>query len=327
MQALACVRELSIDLERMNIDGGAIAIGHPLGATGARITGKAAQILRSARTSATRSPPSASAAVRASPPCSRPPDGDPEGRRHRGGSDGRRHRRPHRQRRPRRCAARYRAGRRERPERARRGLGGTHAQDRPRALHGEVGRQARRHRQRRGPPEPARRCRLDRRGGDRDGRGQAGHLPQDRFGAEGGIDRLVQHLDHSLQRAARRPAGGIRAGLPHHPLLQPAALHAAAGGGGRARDAGGLRWPRFATSPTASSARALCPATTRRASSPTASAPTGCSGRRARGGRERGDGGGGGRRDESPHRRPEDRRLRPDGPGRSRPDAAGGPQP
>ncbi len=46
VQALACVRELSIDLDRMNIDGGAIAIGHPLGATGARITGKAAQILR-----------------------------------------------------------------------------------------------------------------------------------------------------------------------------------------------------------------------------------------------------------------------------------------
>ena len=46
VQALACVRELSIDLERMNIDGGAIAIGHPLGATGARITGKAAQVLR-----------------------------------------------------------------------------------------------------------------------------------------------------------------------------------------------------------------------------------------------------------------------------------------
>ena len=46
VQALACVRELSIDLERMNIDGGAIAIGHPLGATGARITGKAAQLLR-----------------------------------------------------------------------------------------------------------------------------------------------------------------------------------------------------------------------------------------------------------------------------------------
>ncbi len=29
----------------MNIDGGAIALGHPLGATGARITAKAAQIL------------------------------------------------------------------------------------------------------------------------------------------------------------------------------------------------------------------------------------------------------------------------------------------
>ena len=45
VQALVCVRELAIDLERMNLDGGAIAIGHPLGATGARITGKAAQLL------------------------------------------------------------------------------------------------------------------------------------------------------------------------------------------------------------------------------------------------------------------------------------------
>ncbi|MBR46291.1 MAG: acetyl-CoA C-acyltransferase [Rhodospirillaceae bacterium] len=45
VQALACVRELSIDLDKMNIDGGAIALGHPLGATGARITGKAAQLL------------------------------------------------------------------------------------------------------------------------------------------------------------------------------------------------------------------------------------------------------------------------------------------
>ncbi len=44
-QALACMRELSIDPECMNVDGGAIAIGHPLGATGARITGKAAQLL------------------------------------------------------------------------------------------------------------------------------------------------------------------------------------------------------------------------------------------------------------------------------------------
>jgi acetyl-CoA acyltransferase len=45
-QAVACIRELGIPLEKVNIDGGGLAIGHPLGATGARITAKAAQILR-----------------------------------------------------------------------------------------------------------------------------------------------------------------------------------------------------------------------------------------------------------------------------------------
>lgn len=45
-QALACMRELGIDEAKVNKDGGAIALGHPLGATGARITGKAAQILQ-----------------------------------------------------------------------------------------------------------------------------------------------------------------------------------------------------------------------------------------------------------------------------------------
>jgi acetyl-CoA acyltransferase len=45
-QAVASIRELGIDRARVNIDGGAIAIGHPLGATGARITAKAAQIMR-----------------------------------------------------------------------------------------------------------------------------------------------------------------------------------------------------------------------------------------------------------------------------------------
>jgi acetyl-CoA acyltransferase len=44
-QALACVRELGIAPEILNIDGGGMAIGHPLGATGARITGKAASLL------------------------------------------------------------------------------------------------------------------------------------------------------------------------------------------------------------------------------------------------------------------------------------------
>jgi acetyl-CoA acyltransferase len=37
-QALACIRMLSLDEERVNVRGGAIAIGHPLGASGARIT-------------------------------------------------------------------------------------------------------------------------------------------------------------------------------------------------------------------------------------------------------------------------------------------------
>ncbi len=45
-QALACADELKIDLDKTNLDGGAIALGHPLGATGARITGKAAQLLQ-----------------------------------------------------------------------------------------------------------------------------------------------------------------------------------------------------------------------------------------------------------------------------------------
>ena len=36
-QALACARELGLDPERVNVNGGAIALGHPLGASGARI--------------------------------------------------------------------------------------------------------------------------------------------------------------------------------------------------------------------------------------------------------------------------------------------------
>ena len=44
-QALPCMAQLGIDAARVNIHGGAIALGHPLGASGARITGKAAQLL------------------------------------------------------------------------------------------------------------------------------------------------------------------------------------------------------------------------------------------------------------------------------------------
>jgi acetyl-CoA C-acetyltransferase len=36
-QVLACVQVLGIDEERLNVNGGAIALGHPLGATGTRL--------------------------------------------------------------------------------------------------------------------------------------------------------------------------------------------------------------------------------------------------------------------------------------------------
>jgi acetyl-CoA acyltransferase len=42
----ACIRDLKIDMNKVNLDGGALALGHPLGATGARITGKAASLLK-----------------------------------------------------------------------------------------------------------------------------------------------------------------------------------------------------------------------------------------------------------------------------------------
>lgn len=45
-QVLAVVRELGIDVTKLNVEGGAVALGHPLGASGARITGKAAKLLK-----------------------------------------------------------------------------------------------------------------------------------------------------------------------------------------------------------------------------------------------------------------------------------------
>ena len=45
-QSLACVGEWDIDPEKVNVDGGAIAIGHPLGASGARILGTLANALK-----------------------------------------------------------------------------------------------------------------------------------------------------------------------------------------------------------------------------------------------------------------------------------------
>ena len=46
-QSLAVIEELKIKPEIVNLHGGALAIGHPLGASGARITGKAASLLQS----------------------------------------------------------------------------------------------------------------------------------------------------------------------------------------------------------------------------------------------------------------------------------------
>ena len=45
-QSLSVLKELEIDPAKVNIDGGAIALGHPLGESGARITGKLASLLK-----------------------------------------------------------------------------------------------------------------------------------------------------------------------------------------------------------------------------------------------------------------------------------------
>jgi len=37
-QSIACMRELELDPDRVNVNGGAIALGHPLGMSGARLT-------------------------------------------------------------------------------------------------------------------------------------------------------------------------------------------------------------------------------------------------------------------------------------------------
>lgn len=45
-QSLSVIKELGIDQKKVNLDGGAIALGHPLGTSGVRITGKAASLLK-----------------------------------------------------------------------------------------------------------------------------------------------------------------------------------------------------------------------------------------------------------------------------------------
>ncbi len=37
MQAIGVIRELALDRDRVNVNGGAVALGHPIGASGARV--------------------------------------------------------------------------------------------------------------------------------------------------------------------------------------------------------------------------------------------------------------------------------------------------
>lgn len=45
-QTLACAKQLNLDINKLNVDGGAIALGHPLAASGARITSHLVHELR-----------------------------------------------------------------------------------------------------------------------------------------------------------------------------------------------------------------------------------------------------------------------------------------
>ena len=102
----------------------------------------------------------------------------------------------------------------------------------------------------------------------------------------------LQHLHHPAGAAGRGGAGRLRRRLHGHPLLQSAPLHAAARDGARAEPPAPTPSTRSRPSPTSSSARPWCAATTRPASWPTGSASTG-SRRDRRGARPRAHRGGG----------------------------------
>jgi acetyl-CoA C-acetyltransferase len=48
-QSLACIHDLGLDAEKVNVNGGSIAIGHPLGCSGARISATLLHELRRRR--------------------------------------------------------------------------------------------------------------------------------------------------------------------------------------------------------------------------------------------------------------------------------------
>lgn len=43
---MACAKELNLDINKLNVNGGAIALGHPLAASGSRITAHLVHELR-----------------------------------------------------------------------------------------------------------------------------------------------------------------------------------------------------------------------------------------------------------------------------------------
>ena len=65
-QCLACMRPLDIDPAKLNVHGGAIALGHPIGASGARVLVTLLHALARPPDCATAWPPSASAAAKPS---------------------------------------------------------------------------------------------------------------------------------------------------------------------------------------------------------------------------------------------------------------------
>jgi acetyl-CoA acetyltransferase len=74
VQVLYCRDTLGIPDERLNVNGGAIAVGHPYGVSGARLTGHALLEGKRRAASNTRSSRCASAAGRARPACSKSSD-------------------------------------------------------------------------------------------------------------------------------------------------------------------------------------------------------------------------------------------------------------
>ena len=138
-----------------------------------------------------------------------------------------------------------------------------------------------------------------------------------------GSDRLLQHLDHPAWRSWSRacPEKFARR-FPHHPFLQSAALHAAAGNGDRRRKQRRRDRSRSPNSATTSSARAWWSARTGPASSPTASASTGCNRQSCSGDRTRLEVEEADAIIGKPVGHSQDRRVRAARPGRPRPDAA-----